>query len=89
MSRRWKLWIAAAGALLVAGGLAWIAKLWVIVATDGRVVATGAAGAMSARPVRGAAGVWSGPHSAVPWAELLVGRHARANRLTIRRTMAA
>ena len=41
----WKLWIAVAGAALVVGGIAWIAKLWVIVATDGRVVATGAAGA--------------------------------------------
>ena len=84
MSRPWKLWIAAAGALLVVGALAWITKLWVIVATDGRVVATGAAGAMSAHPVRSAAGVWSGRHSAVPWAELLVGRQAQANRLTIR-----
>ncbi len=34
----WKLWIAVAGTLLVIGGLAWISKLWVI-------VATGAAGA--------------------------------------------
>ena len=39
----WKLWIAVAGAALIVGGIAWIAKLWVIVATDGRVVATGAA----------------------------------------------
>jgi hypothetical protein len=39
------LWIAIAGTVLVVGGVAWISKLWVIVATDGRVVATGAAGA--------------------------------------------
>ncbi len=45
MSWPWKLWIAVAGSLLIVGGLAWVAKLWVIVATDGRVVATGAAGA--------------------------------------------
>jgi hypothetical protein len=45
MSWPWKLWIAVAGALLVVGGLAWALKLWVIIATDGRVVATGAAGA--------------------------------------------
>jgi hypothetical protein len=31
--------------MLFIGGVAWILKLWVIVATDGRVVATGAAGA--------------------------------------------
>jgi hypothetical protein len=41
----WKWWIALAGMALIAGGVAWILKLWVIVATDGRVVATGAAGA--------------------------------------------
>lgn len=41
----WKWWIAIAGTFLVVGGVAWILKLWVIVATDGRVVATGAAGA--------------------------------------------
>src|SRR3712207_9308607 len=41
----WKWWIALAGMTLIAGGVAWILKLWVIVATDGRVVATGAAGA--------------------------------------------
>ncbi len=40
----WKWWIALAGMALIAGGVAWILKLWVIVATDGRVVATGAAG---------------------------------------------
>lgn len=34
----WKGWMA-----LIAGGVAWLLKLWVIVATDGRVVATGAA----------------------------------------------
>lgn len=45
MSWPWKLWIAVAGTLLVVGGLAWISKLWVVVTTDGRVVATGAAGA--------------------------------------------
>ena len=39
----WKLWIAIAGIALVVGGVAWLLKLWVIVATDGRVVATGAA----------------------------------------------
>jgi hypothetical protein len=39
----WKWWIAIAGAALIAGGAAWLLKLWVIVATDGRVVATGAA----------------------------------------------
>jgi hypothetical protein len=40
----WKWWIAIAGTALVVGGVAWLLKLWVIVATDGRVVATGAAG---------------------------------------------
>ncbi len=40
----WKWWIALAGTALIAGGVAWLLKLWVIVATDGRVVATGAAG---------------------------------------------
>ena len=39
----WKWWIAIAGTTLIAGGVAWLLKLWVIVATDGRVVATGAA----------------------------------------------
>lgn len=39
----WKWWMAIAGTALVVGGVAWILKLWVIVATDGRVVATGAA----------------------------------------------
>jgi hypothetical protein len=39
----WKWWIAVAGTALIAGGLTWLSKLWVIVATDGRVVATGAA----------------------------------------------
>ena len=39
--RKW--WIALAGMALIAGGVAWILKLWIIVATDGRVVATGAA----------------------------------------------
>ena len=41
----WKWWTTIAGTLLFIGGVAWILKLWVIVATDGRVVATGAAGA--------------------------------------------
>lgn len=41
----WKWWIFISGTFLVVGGVAWILKLWVIVATDGRVVATGAAGA--------------------------------------------
>ncbi len=41
----WKWWIAIAGTALIVGGVAWLLKLWVIVATDGRVVATGAAGA--------------------------------------------
>ena len=41
----WKWWMAIAGTALIAGGAAWLLKLWVIVATDGRVVATGAAGA--------------------------------------------
>jgi hypothetical protein len=40
----WRWWIAIAGTALIAGGVAWLLKLWVIVATDGRVVATGAAG---------------------------------------------
>jgi hypothetical protein len=39
----WNWWIAIAGSSLIAGGVAWFSKLWVIVATDGRVVATGAA----------------------------------------------
>jgi hypothetical protein len=39
----WKWWIAIAGTAPIAGGVAWLSKLWVIVATDGRVVATGAA----------------------------------------------
>jgi hypothetical protein len=39
----WKWWIAIAGSTLIAGGVAWFSKLWVIVAADGRVVATGAA----------------------------------------------
>jgi hypothetical protein len=39
----WKWWITIAGTALIAGGVAWILKLWVIIATDGRVVATGAA----------------------------------------------
>jgi hypothetical protein len=39
----WRWWIAIAGTALIAGGISWILKLWVIVATDGRVVATGAA----------------------------------------------
>ncbi len=43
MSSLWKWWIAIAGTTLIAGGVAWLLKLWVIVATDGRVVATGAA----------------------------------------------
>ena len=41
----WKWWIAIAGIALIAGGVAWLLKLWVIVATDGRVAYTGAAGA--------------------------------------------
>lgn len=41
----WKWWIPISGTFLVVGGVAWILKLWVIVATDGRVVATGASGA--------------------------------------------
>ncbi len=41
----WKWWIAIAGTALIVGGVAWLLKLWVIVATDGRVVATGAAAA--------------------------------------------
>ena len=39
------LWISVAGATLVLGGLAWISKLAVVVSTEGRVTATGAAGA--------------------------------------------
>jgi hypothetical protein len=42
----WKWWIAIAGSTLIAGGVAWCSKLWVIVATDGRVVATGAAASL-------------------------------------------
>jgi len=41
----WKWWTAVAGVALVIGGVAWVLKLSVIIATDGRVVATGAAGA--------------------------------------------
>ena len=41
----WKWWMAIAGTALIAGGVAWLLKLWVIVATDGRVTHTGAAGA--------------------------------------------
>lgn len=41
----WKWWIVIAGTALVVGGVAWLLKLCVIVATDGRVVATGAPGA--------------------------------------------
>jgi hypothetical protein len=40
-----RLWIAAAGATLVLGGTAWFLKPAVIVATEGRVSTTGAAGA--------------------------------------------
>ena len=36
-------WIAVAGTALVAGGVAWLVKLAVIVATGGRVIDTGAA----------------------------------------------
>ncbi len=43
MSSLWRWWIAIAGTALIAGGVAWLSKLWVIVVTDGRVVATGAA----------------------------------------------
>jgi hypothetical protein len=39
----WKWWIAIAGTTLVVGGVVWLLKLWVIVATDGRVTHTGAA----------------------------------------------
>lgn len=60
----WKLWIAVAGTLLVIGGLAWISKLWVIVAT-GAARATGdrvrAASAVSTRLYWGPAGVRSRP----------------------------
>ena len=45
MTSLWKWWTAIAGTILIVGGVAWILKLWVIVATDGRVVAAGAAGA--------------------------------------------
>jgi hypothetical protein len=45
MTSLWKWWTAIAGTILIVGGVAWLLKLWVIVATDGRVVATGAAGA--------------------------------------------
>jgi hypothetical protein len=38
-------WIAIAGTALIVGGVAWLLKLWVIVATDGWVMYTGAAGA--------------------------------------------
>ena len=44
MTSLWKWWTAIAGTILIVGGVAWILKLWVIVVTDGRVVATGAAG---------------------------------------------
>ncbi len=40
----WKWWMPIAGTSLVVGGVAWFLKLWVIVATDGRVTHTGAAG---------------------------------------------
>ena len=44
-SSRWmSVWTAVAGVALVLGGAAWYAKLAVIVATDGRVAYTGAAG---------------------------------------------
>ena len=39
----WKWWMAIAGTALVVGGVAWLLKLAVIVATGGRVVDTGAA----------------------------------------------
>jgi hypothetical protein len=45
MTSLWKWWTAIAGTILIVGGVAWLLKLWVIVATDGRVVTTGAAGA--------------------------------------------
>ena len=44
----WKWWIAIARTSLIVGGVAWLLKLWVIVATDGRVATTGAAGAFFA-----------------------------------------
>lgn len=45
-SSRWvSVWSAFAGSALVFGGGAWFSKLVVIVATDGRVAYTGAAGA--------------------------------------------
>jgi len=40
-----RVWISVAGTALVLGGAAWLAKLAVVVATDGRVTATVAAGA--------------------------------------------
>jgi hypothetical protein len=41
---RWtRLWIATSAAFLALGGIVWILKLAVVVATDGRVVYTGAA----------------------------------------------
>jgi hypothetical protein len=39
----WKWWIFITGTALIASGVAWLSKLRVIVATDGRAVATGAA----------------------------------------------
>ncbi len=39
----WKVWIAIAGTALIAGGVAWVLKVCVILATDGRVTHTGAA----------------------------------------------
>ncbi|CAN5267502.1 hypothetical protein BH18ACT10_BH18ACT10_05760 [soil metagenome] len=46
MIPKWgRIWIAVAGTALFLGGIAWLAKLSVVVATDGRVTATGAAGA--------------------------------------------
>ncbi|MGI8909963.1 MAG: hypothetical protein ACR2JR_05325 [Rubrobacteraceae bacterium] len=38
-------WIAVTETVLILGGVAWFSKLAVVVATDGRVTATGAAGA--------------------------------------------
>ncbi len=43
-----RIWIALAGVALVVAGMAWLSKLAVIVATDGRVAYTGAAGAFFA-----------------------------------------
>ena len=40
-----RLWFTIAATVLILGGVAWMLKLWVSVATDGRVVATGATGA--------------------------------------------